>query len=376
MGMRFRKSIKLSPGVKLNLGKKSGGISFGTKGLRYSINSSGRRTSTVGIPGTGLSFTSSSGGSRSKSRKKYTSSKQRTAQIKKEREKAAKDKEKQKQLDMELAKATVEEYEAHIDAIRSIHKDCDDYVDWEHIYSLPEPFQAGSAGPKEAKALADREAYKPGFIAKRIKFFDVTDIKDQNIEKAREEDKKDYDSWKSLHDTAEKILSGDTDYMLAVIEDMAPLDDLVEFGSGFEIGVVDKDVVEVDFHVMADTIVPKEAHMLTSTGKLSTKALGISKRLDIMQDYVCSCTIRIARDMFALLPVKYVIVNAMDTFIDTGTGYTEPKCILSVVFTRDKLNALNFDAIDPSDSMANFQHNMSFLKTKGFKPVPMIRKQV
>ena len=41
MGLRFRKSIKIAPGVKMNIGKKSVGISVGTKGARMSINSSG-----------------------------------------------------------------------------------------------------------------------------------------------------------------------------------------------------------------------------------------------------------------------------------------------------------------------------------------------
>lgn len=35
MGFRFRKSIKLAPGVKLNLGGKSGSVSFGGKGISY-----------------------------------------------------------------------------------------------------------------------------------------------------------------------------------------------------------------------------------------------------------------------------------------------------------------------------------------------------
>lgn len=61
MGLRFRRSIKILPGVKLNLGKKSAGVSAGTTGARYSVNSSGRKTSTVGIPGTGLSYSKSSG---------------------------------------------------------------------------------------------------------------------------------------------------------------------------------------------------------------------------------------------------------------------------------------------------------------------------
>lgn len=60
MGLRFRKSIKIAPGVRLNLGKKSVGISAGVKGARVSVNSSGRVTKTVSLPGTGLSYVKTS----------------------------------------------------------------------------------------------------------------------------------------------------------------------------------------------------------------------------------------------------------------------------------------------------------------------------
>ena len=56
MGLNFRKSINLGKGFKLNIGKKSVGISGGVKGARVSVNSSGRKTVTLGIPGTGLSY--------------------------------------------------------------------------------------------------------------------------------------------------------------------------------------------------------------------------------------------------------------------------------------------------------------------------------
>lgn len=56
MGFRFRKSFKIAPGVRVNVGKKSIGISASVKGARVSVNSSGRKTTTVGIPGTGLSY--------------------------------------------------------------------------------------------------------------------------------------------------------------------------------------------------------------------------------------------------------------------------------------------------------------------------------
>lgn len=69
MGLRIRKSFKVAPGVRINVGKKSSSISFGTKGARHTISSTGRRTTSVGIPGTGVTYTSTSS-----SRKKKSSS--------------------------------------------------------------------------------------------------------------------------------------------------------------------------------------------------------------------------------------------------------------------------------------------------------------
>ena len=55
MGYRFRRSVKLGPGVRMTVSKSGVGFSFGGRGLRYTIGSTGRRTLTTGIPGSGLS---------------------------------------------------------------------------------------------------------------------------------------------------------------------------------------------------------------------------------------------------------------------------------------------------------------------------------
>lgn len=65
MGLRFRKSFKIAPGVKLNLNKKSAGITFGGKGAHFTMNTKGKNTTSVGVPGTGLYYTSTSGGGNS-----------------------------------------------------------------------------------------------------------------------------------------------------------------------------------------------------------------------------------------------------------------------------------------------------------------------
>lgn len=56
MAFRFRKSVKIAPGVRLNLNKKSTSVSFGGKGFHHTISSTGRRTTTMGLPGTGISY--------------------------------------------------------------------------------------------------------------------------------------------------------------------------------------------------------------------------------------------------------------------------------------------------------------------------------
>lgn len=61
MGFRFKKSVSVAPGVKLNINKKSAGVSVGTKGAHYTVNSKGKRTASVGVPGTGVSYSKTKG---------------------------------------------------------------------------------------------------------------------------------------------------------------------------------------------------------------------------------------------------------------------------------------------------------------------------
>jgi hypothetical protein len=56
MGLRFRRSWGVLPGIRLNLGLKSGSVSFGPRGLHYTIGTRGSWV-TVGLPGSGLHWT-------------------------------------------------------------------------------------------------------------------------------------------------------------------------------------------------------------------------------------------------------------------------------------------------------------------------------
>jgi Protein of unknown function (DUF4236) len=56
MGFRFRRSIKILPGIRLNFGKRGISTSIGVRGAHVTIGKSGTRT-TVGLPGSGISYT-------------------------------------------------------------------------------------------------------------------------------------------------------------------------------------------------------------------------------------------------------------------------------------------------------------------------------
>jgi hypothetical protein len=55
MPWSFRKTISFGP-LRITFSKSGVSFSFGAKGVRTRVDSHGKRTTTVSIPGTGLSY--------------------------------------------------------------------------------------------------------------------------------------------------------------------------------------------------------------------------------------------------------------------------------------------------------------------------------
>ena len=69
MGIRFRKSIQFGP-LRINLSKSGIGWSVGGKGARFTKKAGGGYRTTVGVPGTGVSYVKDHTGEQSKSAQK------------------------------------------------------------------------------------------------------------------------------------------------------------------------------------------------------------------------------------------------------------------------------------------------------------------
>ena len=326
MGLRFRKSINICKGVRLNVGTKGLSVSLGTKGLHHTIHTSGRMTSTIGLPGTGLSYVKTS----SWKKKKKTENRKR---ISEETGQA-------KSTEMEKNERLVEEFNEMLEEIRSLHEEATAPIDWNEVKNAPSP-------KKEEDSLFSR-------------FFEAAEQQD-----SQQEDESIL-QWKADRELAERILQGDIDAYFEAVEAIQPFEKILDYGSDFELGTDIPDVIEVEFHARTSRVVPDRTLSLTPTGKLSTKAMTKTLHYDIAQDYICSCVLRVAREMFAILPVKQVLVHVEDE-VD-GKNET----VLSVLFDRRHFEELDLENLDPSEALQEFECHMDFKKTQGLKPVERV----
>jgi ABC-type xylose transport system permease subunit len=61
MGFRYRKSVNVGGGFRVNVSKSGVGGSWGVKGMRFTKTATGRNRTTLSVPGTGISYVHESG---------------------------------------------------------------------------------------------------------------------------------------------------------------------------------------------------------------------------------------------------------------------------------------------------------------------------
>ncbi len=298
-----------------------------------------------------------------------------------QRELLRQQKEYDKMMALERDQYEVEVYENTIDLLTSIHKDCAGFWDWGQIANTPPPEKPLKSNTQENKAMEALSNYKPSIFDKIFKNVEkkTGKLKDK-IDEARRQDASDYkieiqkyekdrEEWESIVRVGKGVLNGDIKMHIEAIKLSNPFDDIELLGSTMDFEPIDSSKMCVTFNANDTDVIPKTKKSLTKTSKLSTREMPIGQVNQLYQDYVCGCALRIGRELFSLLPLNLIIVTVLGSILDSATGHVEDKPILSVGLIRDTLEALNFDAIDPSDSMRNFKHNMAFKKTAGFAPV-------
>lgn len=276
--------------------------------------------------------------------------------------------------ELKLNKAAVREYDQYIESIKSMHKQCDEPTNWQDQLKLPPPFNSPSHGPELAEATRELEQFKPTLLERWFTSLEKSRRKqlEDAVWIAKRKEQKAYEEWEKYIALVHKVIEGNADAYQQAIEDINPLEEMQFFGSDFIVNVINKKKIEVQYRIKSENLIPKFVLSLTPKGKLSKKQMLITHYHALVQDYICSSSIRIARDILALLPIDKVIVHSVDNLLNPANGHKEDAIMLSAIFERSTVSSLNFVDADPSDVFQNFRHNMDFQKTTGMKPVARI----
>jgi len=391
MAIRFRKSLKLAPGVRMNL--SGGGLSWtlGPRGTSVGIGKRGTYLN-AGLPGTGLSMRQSLSGASAQPRQatKQSSSKTTipltvavgddgTITFTGEDGSPVPDnvvamaKRQQGEAITALIQQKCAEINGQTAALGELH------------LGTPHPATRPEYQPAEYPVEAPKPPVPrvPGFIdgllkSRRAKIEYENAAAEQRFTRLRDEWAADKARFDQLEARKQELLSKATAGDVVAMEEFFGnvLSDIVwprETSVSFEVqGEGTKLAFDVDLPEIED--MPTKSASVPQRGyRLSVKELGQTAVQKLYAQHVHSIAFRLIGEAFGMLPtLREVTLSGYTQRQDKATGRTVDHYLLSVEVSRSdwvKVNFSNLRGVDPVEALARFQLRRKMTKTGFFKPV-------
>lgn len=398
MGIRFRKSFKLAPGIRMNLSGGGASFGFGPRGASVSVGSRGVY-SNVGIPGTGLSSRQklSGGGDRNASTHRTQPSVAAPRNVSMAVSVGVRD-----DGDVYFQNESGEPLPDHLvaiakkqqgDAIRNlIQKKCDEInAQIEAVGDLhlntPAPenrpvFVSYAYGESCPIAPAPKV---PGFFAKL--FASRRAKAEAENREARQRHQSHVAEWEAglaTHQRTEEqrrkrieeLIYTDPEAMESHLEETLqeiawPRETLVAtelLANGSTV------FIDVDFPEIED--MPNKTAGVPSRGmKLSVKEMSPTQVQRLYMRHIHSIGFRIIGEAFAALPkTNRVVVSGYSQRREKATGHVNDEYLYSVQVDRPTWREIDFSKsglkeIDPVDALSRFSLRRTMSKTGVFKPI-------
>ena len=387
MALRFRKSIKLAPGIRMNFSGSGASWTLGPRGASVGIGRRGTYLNT-GIPGTGLSSRQRlSGGATSTTRatSPRTTEMKVSVSIGDDGVLTFKDAEgntlpdhlintaKKQQGDKirGLIQSKCDEINGQIEALGKIHEYTSPPV--AHVFQakLFDELRPPTPIPK-----------RPGFFCRLFK--SCVEKVNQENENALTRHAVKIAEWKLRKDThealqkaeaafLEKLNAGDPhaieQHFEAVLQDITwPKETLVTF----EIPAPGTLAVDVDLPEIED--MPNKTAAVPQRGlKLSVKEMGATHVQKLYMRHIHGIGFRIAGEAFAASPpISMVILSAYSQRPDKATGNVIDQYLYSARISREQWLAIDFgnlEQIEVTDALERFELRRTMTKTGIFKPI-------
>ena len=396
MSFRFRKSVKLMPGVRLNLSKRGGSLSLGPRGASVTVGRQGVYGN-VGLPGSGVSYRTRLDTARTRASGAAASSAMpQSAHVRVELEDDGKvilRDDAGAELSPRAAKAF---RDGHAELLQQwLEQQCNHWnAGIEAILNLHLQTPSRASGSR-FEPISFAEERTPPFEPIPVPWWTMlmpwrrADIERQNEEKAllnrkaeeawqarRREHMESEEHRRKLYESA---ASGDVQAMQAAFEDVLQrIDWPRETSVSFELDDHGSTLwLDVDLPEIED--LPSQTASVASRGlRISVKEKSDTQRRKEYMVHIHAIVFLLIGYAFARLStLQQAVVSGYSQRTSKMTGVTSDEYLLSVTVRRDQwegLNLENLQAIDPVTSLEQFELRRTMTKTGVFTPIEPFAK--
>ena len=370
MGFRFRRSVRIAPGVRLNFGKRGTSLSLGGRGARVTYGPRGT-TTTFGLPGTGLSYSSHEPKRKSARAQRPTAVREVALTLRLSDDGTVRIED---QTGSQISAKLIRQMQAQKgDEIRcwleqqvaELNAEYEACINLHCLTPNPHTPRFVELPPFNKPEPSPPQTVKPNFIQRAFRMKGVQ----RRNERAQEQHREALASW-----TDEKTQYEESAAHLAVLLQGASSGDAEASSTLFEQALSQiawpKDT-HVSFEVGGGTLqidvdLPDEGDMPRKIASIAARgiALKFKERTDtqVRKDFarLAHATLfRVIGEAFSTLPsVNTVVASGYVQRVSQATGKEEDQYVLSSRVPRKKWLALNFDglgSIDPSEALAKFE---------------------
>ena len=388
MGLRFRRSVKLAPGIRMNFSGSGVSWTLGPRGASVGIGKRGTYFNS-GIPGTGLYARERMGSSGVGSRVRTSSYSNMSVTIgvtddgtvyfrdadgnplAEHLVNAAK--KQQGDAIRNLIQKKCDEINAQIEALGEIHVDTSNA----NVKPQYQPQEYSETAPTKPVPK------KPGLMGALFK------SKRERIEKENRERERqfeeDSEKWR-----ADKRRFDETEQRRKDMIERGIYSDVEVMGNFLEENlqsivwpretIVSSEILDNGKRVFVDVDLPEIEDMPSKTAsapqrgyKLSVKEMSATQIQRLYMRHVHGIGFRIIGEAFSALPnAQEVVLSAYSQRPDRSTGHVTDEYLYSVCVDRGLWSRINFDNLqnlDVVEALARFDLKRNMTKTGGFKPI-------
>lgn len=271
-------------------------------------------------------------------------------------------------------------YDNYLQALQNIHQDCREKISWQSILAQPQPKLPHRESLQQLEAEYNYQTYEPSlldylFLQHRAK---ARELLDQVQLAAQADDLKynlllknfklDVAEWKVIQAVAKGIQSASIASYQRAIEVLNPFSAITLAGSAISYQIFETHVkVEIDINLKE--LLPDYQLQETAAGQLSIEQVEPASYQRLFYSYACGSALRAAREVFALLPLKFALINVYQLNSSAQKAGLGRSAIISILFDERLSGMQNFKENNYSQLINQFPHQLDFTIAEGFASI-------